>query len=51
MKVTVSFDMEIEDDFLSELRSVVDHHADWLLDLESYPEIMSIYNGKLETGQ
>lgn len=42
---TIKFEivMDVDDDFVGEARRW-EHHADALLDLDSYPEIRSIYN-------
>lgn len=38
--------MEVEPDFISETK-VWEHHAERLFDLESYPEIKSVFNCKV----
>lgn len=42
--------MEAEDDFVEEAKKW-EHHADYLLDLESYPEIKSIYGCKVTVNE
>lgn len=34
--------MDVEDNCLEKLKKL-EHHADWLLDLSSWPEIISVY--------
>ena len=41
MKIKVEMYFEIEDDALEELKKI-ESHADYLLDLESYPEIKRV---------
>lgn len=48
MQVQVSFKAEIDDKFLGELKRVVDHHLEYLLDLDSYPEITTVSDGEVE---
>lgn len=45
VKVTMYFD--VEEDGMEEIKKV-EHHADYLLDLYSYPEIKSVYGVKVE---
>ena len=47
MDVKVQMNLEIEDDFLDEIKKI-EHHAEYLLDLESYPEILTVYGVKVE---
>ena len=42
-KVKIEMYLEIEDDFLDDIKKI-EHHAEYLLDLESYPEIKSVYD-------
>ena len=46
--VQISFKAEIDDDFLGELQRIVDHHLEYLIDLDSTPEIKNIYEGEVE---
>lgn len=46
--VTITMNMEIDDDFLEELKGIIGHHTERLLSLEEYPEIHSIFDGKVE---
>ena len=39
--------MEVDDDFVDELESIVDHDLDCLLCLDDFPEIKRIYNSWL----
>ena len=41
-KVKVIMFFEVDDQYVDEVKKL-EHHADWLLDLESYPEIKSVY--------
>lgn len=42
--VELKMRLNIEEDFLSELMKISDHHIDRLLDLDSFPEIKSVSN-------
>lgn len=46
MIVKVEMLMEISDDSLEEIKKL-EHHADYLLDLENYPEIKSVSDVKV----
>ena len=41
-KLKVEMYLDVEEDFVDEIKKIT-HHADYLLDLESYPEIKSVY--------
>lgn len=45
--VKVEMYLEIEDDFVSDIKKI-EHHADYFLDLDSYPEIKSVYGVKVK---
>ena len=47
MVVEITMQMEIEDNFIDEIKKI-EHHADYLLDLDSYPEIKSVFNVKVK---
>ena len=57
-KIKISFFVEIDDSYLFEeadrkafiedLKRIVDHHIDQLVDISSWPEIKSIYDAKVE---
>lgn len=46
--IEVTMKMEVDDDFYDDLKRIVDHHVDYLLDLISYPEIHSVYGAKIQ---
>lgn len=46
-KVKFEIYMDVDDDFVDEAKKW-EHHADYLLDLDSYPEIKSVYGCKVE---
>ena len=41
--IKVEMTMDVEDDFINQAK-VWEHHAEYLLDLDSHPEIQSVYN-------
>ncbi len=45
-KIKFEITMEVEDDFAEKTKRW-EHHADYLLDLKSYPEIKNIYGCKV----
>jgi hypothetical protein len=45
LKVTMYF--EVEENSVEELKKL-EHHAEYLLNLEEYPEIKSVYGVKVE---
>lgn len=47
VKMTMFFDVPNEDD-IEELKRL-EHHVEYLLDLDSYPEIESVYGVVVET--
>ena len=47
-QVQISFKAEVDDDYIGELARIVDHHLDYLIDLDSTPEIKNVYEGELE---
>ena len=46
--VKVSIDMIIDKDYKDKLENILNHHIDWLLDLDSNEEIRSVFNCELE---
>ena len=46
MVVKIEMLMEISDDSLEEIKKL-EHHVDYLLDLENYPEIKSVSDVKV----
>jgi hypothetical protein len=46
--VRVTINMEIDDEFVDELKQIVDHKIDALLDYDEFPEINDIYGCKME---
>lgn len=46
--VQISFKAEIDDEFLPEIIRIVDHHLDYLIDLDSISEIKNLYEGEVE---
>ena len=42
--IEVNFLMEVEDNAVEEVKKSVDHHIERLIDLESWPEIKSVYH-------
>ena len=45
----VEFLIDIENDAVDKMKTVIDHHIDYLLDLESFPEIKSVYKAKMDS--
>lgn len=45
MIIELTMDLEVDDGSELEL-SKLEHHIDWLLDLDNWPEIKSVYNVK-----
>lgn len=41
--IKVEMTMEVEDSFVDQAK-VWEHHAEYLLDLDSHPEILSVYD-------
>ena len=48
-KAKITFEIEVEETFLEELKRQVDHHIDYLINTTEYPEIKAIYNATLVT--
>ena len=46
--VKISFNMDVDDNFINDLQKIVDHKLEQLVDLDSFPEIDSIYEGEME---
>lgn len=46
-KVKVTMYFEIEETAMEEMKKL-EHHADYILDLEEYPEIKSVYGVQVE---
>ena len=46
--VTITFKAEVDDNGVEELKRCVDHHIDRLLDLDSWPEIRTVYDANLK---
>ena len=46
-KVKVEMFFDVEERFVDEIKKI-EHHAEFLLDLDSYPEIKSVYGVKVE---
>ena len=46
--VHVTMNMEIEEEFYEELKCFVDHHIEYLLNLEDNPEILSVFGCEIE---
>lgn len=49
MKIKLELIMDLDTDFENGLEAVkeLEHHADWLLDLDEWPEIRSVSNCKV----
>lgn len=47
MTVKVTMYFEVEENTLEEIKRL-EHHAEYLLNLEEYPEIKSVYGVKVE---
>lgn len=49
MKIKLELIMDLDTDFENSLEAVkeLEHHADWLLDLDEWPEIRSVSNCKV----
>ena len=45
--VEVKLTMDINKDFVDEFKSIVDHHIEYLIDINNFPEILSIYDCKV----
>lgn len=45
--VKVSFFAEIDGNFLEELSEIVGHHLEYLLDLDDFSEIKTVFNGSV----
>ena len=45
VKITMYFD--VDENYLEEIKKL-EHHADYLLNLDEYPEINSVYGVKVE---
>ena len=45
----VSFDIDIDEEAVDELKRAVDHHMESLVDLEGWPEIHYVHNARVET--
>lgn len=46
--VTITFKADVDDNGVEELKRCVDHHIEGLLDLNSWPEIQTVYNANLK---
>jgi hypothetical protein len=44
----VTMKMDVEEDKIDELKSIIGHHIDGFVDIDSYPEIKNIYDAKIE---
>ena len=47
MKVKLSMYLDITDNSFEELKRICENHIDYLLDLDSFPEIKKVYAVKL----
>lgn len=45
--LTVTMNLEVEDGAIDELKKI-EHHADCLLNLDEYPEILNVSNVKVK---
>ena len=50
MQKTICFNVEIEEEFQDDLKKIVDHHIDHLIDTESFPEIKRIFDAEIVDG-
>ena len=46
--VQISFNAEVEDHYVEELKRIVDHHLEYLIDFDGNPEITSISNATIK---
>ncbi len=46
--VTITFNMEIDSTFKKELEKIIDHKIESLVDLDSFPEIKSVYGCEIK---
>lgn len=47
MIVAVKMKMEIDDEYYDELKSIVDHKIEYLVDMDANPEINSIFEAEV----
>lgn len=48
VEATISFKIKVKKSGVGELSRIVDHHLDYLLSFDEYPEITSYYDARLE---
>ena len=48
-EVEITMKMKVDEDFINELKYIIDHHIEQLIDYDNYPEIKTIYDCKLKT--
>ncbi|MCR5453166.1 MAG: hypothetical protein K6F00_11120 [Lachnospiraceae bacterium] len=46
--ITITFNMEIDSTFREELEEIIDHKIESLVDLDSFPEIKSVYGCEIK---
>lgn len=46
--VKITLHMEVDDEFVDELKQIVDHKIDSMIDYDGFPEINDIYNCSME---
>lgn len=44
MVIKVTMSMEIDPNALEEVAKALENHIDWVMDLDSWPEIKSVFN-------
>lgn len=47
--VCINVHMNIKKEFYHDLQKIIDHHIETFIDLDSYDEILSVYNAKLRS--
>lgn len=47
-EITITFKALVNEDGIDDIVKAVNHHIDWLINLDEWNEIIEIYNGQVE---
>ena len=47
-EITISFKATVDEKSVEELKRIVDHHLNWLINLDEFPEIKTVYDATIK---
>ena len=47
-EITISFKATVDKKSIEELKRIIDHHLDWLVNLDEFAEIKTVYDATIK---